>query len=329
MAEVRAALERGWDLDDVLSAAIRIIGDTDGTYISILALFGLSDSVAKQALRSLEQADFIVRETRSRRFRRPETVTRLTGAGEAARDRLTELRQLEPTARRQICRTIMLNGLYNDGTVEVGFDWDDVWGVVNRPWCSYGGERLHSRRDVETTLTEFDTAGLVRFEERLTGSGLQRPSRFYTLTHDGVRCIEEFGGSLKDWKKARPTEAVDAAEGQSGPTVTVSTVINGSVTNLHSGAGNLVVGFDSAAIARLVEQLRASSDSLAFDDEDERHALSDSLDTLSGESDPGRAAACASRIRGLFAKGQGPLASVAVELIDAELRKLGGLPPGH
>lgn len=323
---MQAALERGWDLDDALATAIRIVGDAAGPYITP-ALF-------RRAVRDLEHAGFIVRKTRPRRFRRPQTVTQLTESGEAARDHLAKLRQLSPTTRRQMCRTIMLNGLYHDGTVEVGIGWDDEWGVVRRPWCSWAGERLHPRREVETTLAEFDAAGLVQFEERPTGLRLERTARFFSLTGNGVRCIEEFGGSLNDWKKARDADQVAATADEAGgqvavPTVTVSTVVNGSVTNLHSGTGNLVVGFDPAAISRLVEQLRASSDSLMFDDENERKVLSDSLDTLGAESDPVHAAAHASRIRGLFAKAQGPLANVAVGLIDAELRKLGGLPPGH
>ncbi|MEY9860215.1 hypothetical protein ABH935_005851 [Catenulispora sp. GAS73] len=332
MGDVQAALERGWDLDDVLSTAIQFVGDADSSYISPFALFGTSEFVARRALRCLAEASLTIRETRPRRFRRPQTLTRLTKAGEDAHDHLVQLRRLDPTARRQICRTIMLNGLYHDGTVQVDFGWDETWGRIRRPWCSYAGEWLHERRDVETTLSEFTAAGLVQFEERPTGR-LERTARFYTLTRDGVRCIEEFGGSVKGWKEAYDAEQAEAAADenaeQSAPPVTVSTVINGSVTNLHSGTGNLIVSFDPAAIALLTDQLRASSASLVFHDENERKTLTDALDRLGNESDPARAAAHASRIRGLFAKAQGPLANVAIGLIDAELRKLGGLPPGH
>lgn len=316
----------------MLSTAIRFIGDADSQYINLLTLFGTSEFVAGRALRSLAEAGLTIRETRPRRFRRSQTLTRLSKAGEAAHDHLVQLRQLTPTARRQICRTIMLTGLYHDGTVEVGFGWDDTWGRIRRPWCAYAGEWLHERRDVETVLSEFAAAGLVQFEERPTGR-LERTARFYTLTRDGVRCIEEFGGSLKNWKTAHDTEqaetTADENDEQSAPPVTISTVINGTVTNLHSGTGNLIIGFDPAAIALLTDQLRASSASLVFHDENERKTLADTLEELGCESDPARAAAHASRIRGLFAKAQGPLANVAIGLIDAELRKLGGLPPGH
>lgn len=106
-----------------------------------------------------------------------------------------------------------------------------------------------------------------------------------------------------------------------------STVINGSVANLHSGSGNLIVGYDASSATRLVDQLRAALPTLAFDGGDGQD-VAQALQDLDEVGDPGRAAVLIHKLQEVLGRAKGPLQPIVVGLIDAELRKLAGLPPG-
>jgi hypothetical protein len=325
VGDLQAAFERGWDSDDVHAEALVIIGCLSATAedpdeFEVLCHY---PSPGLDLLVDTGYVDFELLETR-RLFRaRKSAIVTATTLGVKARHHLVGLRRLSTVQRRHVCLSIVLEGIYRYGSVRVsGPTLFKPWeGLDGRDWCSYAGQWLDPRDDVAPALTSLYDFGLV------ARSGDLDPYAFYTPTLEGIRCVEDFGGVVNSWRRTQTGRDNGGGEVSPAPAATVSTVINGPVQNLHTGSGNLIVGLEADAILRLAGQIRACLPSLEFTSPERRDQAVEAVDALEGERDRGRVTRITQTLRKLISQAEGPLQDIAFRLLDAEIRRLGGLPP--
>lgn len=348
MGELAVALERGWDGGSNNARAIFLLRSFEfSTVDRALVLSNDELSIEDwQALERLAAHGYLTARHRAEDdlFGTYGTVFTATRCGVEAHQRLLQLWREHDMAgpssliaTRRIYRRILLEGMYHDRKplrVEI---WDDQQPgrrveLPDRSWLQLAGWRLEPD-DVEPELVHLRGERLVDIEtthavpHRAGTSGLKIIE--YRLTKEGTDYVEQLEGADMS---ATPKQQEDdegwyqTADSKSGrvPSLKVTNNYHGSVSNVHTGIGDLNVGIDPAELERFVAQIHAFVPSLVFPNASEQAELATTVEALSVERNPTRAATLTERIRGLVTRASGPLKDIAVGVIDAELKRLTG-----